>query len=754
MPDARQQIRLPPRRTYSQRDVVPMPRFHTGIVGGVPCFLENGTTLGLNFPYVYAKGSEPFHNSGYNVFRFSLPTGWCGPRQYDYASTDEIIQSILDQSPDARLLPMVWWSGPEEATWWPDYCPAEQCVSVNPRTGRSAAKRPFELKAGNQSSLQARFHGRSPSYVSFAGPTWRREVCEAARNLVRHLDDSPYADRIIGFYVGGGHSYEWMYWGAFIWDGLCDYSMCMTRYFRDWLRTKYGSDAELARRWNQPGMRLEQVELPSAQRRMATSPHLLFDPATDQDIVDLHLCTSDLVADTAIDLCSAMKSESRLARAFGIFYGYGFTHTGGAGLSNPQMKGHLSAQRLFDADAIDFLAAPYDYAHRGVGGVHTAQSTPASVLARAKPYISSVDNAVFGDDGGGPMIGSRPASWEQSNALLLRDFGTALCTGMTMSWVDLRGGSFSAPQTQDALSQIRRIEKAAMGAPRSSAAEVALVWSSRSQASIQYPPGLSIPLLSIQKQQGAGSMGAPFDCIEEDDLLRGIGRTYRFYVFLNSFHHSADSRAAIRDFLQRNKASALWIYAPGCIGETGFCPANAKSLCGVAMDETDLAGPIQVTYGPDQRMYGLGMDAEFRHREFALEVGSDEHITRAFVPRPAEADTVLGNIFDTDLPGLVLHREEARFDVCSAAPAVPAALLRRFAADAGVHIYSEYDDFVMAGGAYLMLYSRSDQQRILRLRDNARTLVNVLTGERIAVRDSAITHATPKNTTVIWEICS
>lgn len=731
---------------------LPMPRFHTGTIGGVPHFLEDGKSLGMNFPYVYATGSEPFRDAGYNVFRFSLPTGWCGPHRYDYAETDEVIRQILHRNPEARLLPMVWWSGPDEASWWPDYCPTEQCVSVDPRSGVTAAKWPFVPRNRRESALQARYHGRSPSYVSFAGPTWRREVCEAARSLVRHLDQSAFADRIIGFYVGGGHSYEWMYWGSFIWDGLCDYSKCMLRYFRDWLWRKYGSDQELARHWNRVDASIIGAELPSAQRRLAVSPHLLFDPATDQDVIDLHLCTSDLVADTAIDLCRAMKSESCHARALGIFHGYGFTHSDGKGLSNPQLKGHLSVQRILDADVIDFVASPYDYSHRGVGGVHTAQGTAASVLARSKPYISSVDNAVFGDDGGGPMIGTRPASWEQSNAILLRDFGTALCTGMTMSWVDLKGGSFSAAPTREALFAIRRLENTLADAPRSSEAQVALVWSSRSQACMQYQPRLSIPLLSVQKQQGAGSLGAPYDCIEEDDVIRGIGKRYRFYVFLNSFYHSAESRAALRGALQRQAASALWIYAPGCLCETGIRPACADSLCGVAMRQVTIAGPLQVTVTgePEQPLYGLGIDADLRRTEFGLESGSNGEATTAFVPLPIGDDQVLGHLRGTNLPGLVVHDEGTRRDVISSAPAVPAPLLRQFAAAAGVHIYSEHGDYVTAGGHYIMLYSRCDERRALRLPGNPTSLLNVLTGEQIAVTRSRAVHQTPKYTAALW----
>ncbi len=730
-----------------------MPHFHTDLIGGVPHFLENGRSLGMNFPYVYASGSEVFRNCGYDVLRFTLPTGWCGPGRYDYSETDDVIGKLLGDNPDACLLPMVWWSGPDEASWWPDYCPAEQCVSVDPRTGVAAAKRPFALKSDDGLSLKAKYHGRSPSYVSFAGPTWRREVCEAARSLVRHLDESPWADHIMGFYVGGGHSYEWMYWGAFIWDGVCDYSECMRRYFRNWLKARYGSDQELARRWGKVEARIEDAELPSAQRRLATSPRLLFDPVTDQDIIDLHLCTSDLVADTAIDICGAMKSESRCARTMGIFYGYGFTHTGGAGLSNPQMKGHLSVQRILDAEAIDFIASPYDYAHRGVGGVHTAQAPAASAIARNKPYISSADIAVFEDVGGGPMIGVRPASWEQSNAILLRDFGAALCTGMTMSWVDLKGGSFNAGQTQEALSRIRGVERAIAQASRASAAQVALVWSSRSQACMQYSPALSVPLLSIQKQVGAGSLGAPFDCIEEGDLVRGIGKAYRFYVFLNSFHHSVESQTTIRALLQRQKASALWIYAPGCIGESGIRAADARSLCGVALAEVNLTGPLQVVYGTNKAVYGLGIDTEFRRREFGCDAEFDETVKSAFIPVPAAGDRVLGTIRGTDWPGLVVHDEGERVDVISSGPAVPAALLRQFSADAGVHIYSEHDDFVMAGGAYLMLYSRSDENRVLRLPGNPRALKDVMTGERVEVNHSTCMHRTPKDTTVIWEIC-
>lgn len=723
-------------------------------IGGVPHLCLDGKSIGINFPYTYSGESSSFSDSGYHIYRISLPTGWCGPDTYDYSDTDAILQSVVDKDPMAKFIPLVWWSSSEEASWWPLYCPEDQCVSCDPITSVKTTKFPQVIDDCERQklSLRKKYHGQDPSYVSYASKRWQNAVTIAARKFVDHIDQSPYSDRVLGFYVSGGHSYEWMYWGAFIWDGLCDYSQPMQEYFREWLKKKYLDCNLLSNSWKQKITSFANVLIPDASRRYVKFEDVLFDPEIDQDIVDYHYCISDLIADTAVNLCSVMKKSSKNKRLCGLFYGYCFTHGGGKGLSNPQMKSHLSFNKILESEDVDFVASPYDYAYRGVGGVHTSQSLHSSVLQRGKVYISSIDIAVYGDeDGGGPMAGVKPNNWSETNALLVRDFGAALCSGISMSWVDLKGGSFRHPKIKSILGQLKAIEEKYCKKERCSNAEIALVVCNRSQAWMRYDQRLTIPLFSVQKQQYAGEIGAPFDCILQDEILRGGCKKYKLYIFLNSFLHTHESRSALREMLKTQHASAVWIYAPGCLSSDGMDGAYARELCGVSMKEFQLQFPLQVRCPEYDLIYGVGIDQTKRQMQFADESESLS-IKRAFLIEPSHGDVVLGLINGTNYPGLVLHQEQKRFDLISSAPAIPSKILRECAIRAGVHIYSHHNDFVCSGGDFLMIYSKEKGFKKIKLPTSATSVTDLLSNENIMIESKIFELNMQSNSTVLLKI--
>jgi hypothetical protein len=76
---------------------------------------------------------------------------------------------------------------------------------------------------------------------------------------------------------------------------------------------------------------------------------------------------------------------------------------------------------------------------------------------------------------------------------------------------------------------------------------------------------------------------------------------------------------------------------------------------------------------------------------------------------------VLGTLAGLDKPGLVMKKQNGWTSIYSAAPILPAALIRGFARAAGVHIYSDAGDVVYADRNYVAIYAPGGGTRTVRL---------------------------------------
>ena len=87
----------------------------------------------------------------------------------------------------------------------------------------------------------------------------------------------------------------------------------------------------------------------------------------------------------------------------------------------------------------------------------------------------------------------------------------------------------------------------------------------------------------------------------------------------------------------------------------------------------------------------------------------------------------------------------------SAAPIVPAVLLRVFAKDAGCHIYDDDGDVVVANASFLSIYSPAGGDRTIRL-PKAMSVVDLLTGKTVAEKVSEFPLKLDANESVLFKI--
>ncbi|MCK7524032.1 MAG: hypothetical protein MZV64_43595 [Ignavibacteriales bacterium] len=191
-------------------------------------------------------------------------------------------------------------------------------------------------------------------------------------------------------------------------------------------------------------------------------------------------------------------------------------------------------------------------------------------------------------------------------------------------------------------------------------------------------------------------------------------------------------RGALSREIRKEGRTALWIYAPGYIKDapglenmeeiTGFGFGAGEQPWGPLCHITDFGHPIT---------RGLAED---------LSWGTNSKLAPIFHIEDPEA-RVLGEVVYSQgncRPGFAVKEFRDWKSVYSAAPNLPAPVLRAVARWSGVHIYSDAGDVLYANRSLLGVHSLSGGARTFKLGRRAATVVDLFTGRTIARETDAI----------------
>ncbi len=717
---------------------------------GLPALFVNGKlTSTLTYFAKNPADVQPFVEAGYRIADFIVPFGWVGPEKYDFTKTDAVMDDYLKRGPNMLALPRF---GITPEAWWCKEFPGEITLHAD--------------------GTPAVF--RAPCHPSFASTKYRELAHRALQAFLTHME-SKYGGRIVGYFPGNGVYNEWISWNAY-WEvkpgsppptefGVEDYSAPARRAFQAWLKNKYdGRVDDLRRAWGDPKVSFETAVVPSEQARRHPTHGIFFDPAGGRQTPDYFEFFNDLISDVLIEQCRWTKEIIQKRKVVGSFYGYLWTNYPHLSLNH---SGHLRFHKVLHAPEIDFIAGPHTYDNRGLGGADTAQTLPDSIAMHGKVYFNEVDSEThlqqrqwrWGDSL------RNPRNIDETRGLLLRDFAYAFTKGFGMWYMELLGGTYTSPEIIRFLAQVRQVDDKYLAADKRSGADIAVVLDEDSYRYFGDGEVFLTALVSAQKQWELNHLGAPYDTYLMHDLEDSALRDYKLYVFLNTFRVNAAERAAIHARLKRNRATAVWVYAPGYIGDK-LSTDGIRELTGLRVAEDKSAGELRVelaasespyTRGlPPGLAYGTDVNVDqikryFDHRLY-LKDPTDPTMQRdlpgfRIQPRFYGDDpqaTVLGRLAGLKRPGLLVKQQDGWTSVYSSAPVLPAALLRNIARAAGCHIYSDAGEVIYAGGNFLALYAPKGGPRIVRLPRPGR-VIDLMDGRTLSSSSAEFTLDIPEN---------
>lgn len=608
---------------------------------------------------------------------------WTGPRQWDFSDYLRTLERAAKLAPDLWLVLRVGVNAPD---WWVKAHPRE-CIRHFDSTGLE-------------------------EYASMGSRKWIADGSEYLAALVQAAETSPIGKRILGYSLMCAHGGEWVYPGA---GGgrLGDYSAPALRYYRNWLRRKYGS-----RKW------IGKAQIPTPAQRGRSLPELLRDPQLDKRIIDFDQAFSDMGLDAILAMTGLIKRLTGRRRLAGVFYGYLLWQTG---LVNSAVtNGHLSLRRLLESPDIDFVTSFPSYDVREHGSAAPILLPVESIQAAGKLLFNECDNRTHLT--GGPVHerffrvrdsrdpANGPQLWQgwfnlfplespqMSVDVLRREFAHHLIRGCAWWWFDMAGGWYSGAEISGEFRKQMEIARKAMDWDMSSVSQVAGIVSGASPAyhsmmrMFDVDPQAS--LVELQCDLSTREMykaGAPIDWLMMEDLPGKAMRQYRALYFHNPTFLSDAERAALEK-LKRDGRVMIFIGYPGLVAGGKLDDQAASRAAGMRLK--------LVRSRSAARFWPRDYDVPCLHEATSqVAMGSGAVISPRLIVDDPQAQVIAH--WPDGAAAAAMRKHDGWTSYYFPVPPNNAQLFRAIFRDAGCHIYSSglCRDVVFANKSLLALHT-------------------------------------------------
>ncbi len=664
------------------------------------------------------EGFEKYARAGCPVIRTLAPTVIRPDGSLDAARIDEHFGRLKQIEPDFLAIVRPMRRPPQ---WWLDCHPEHLMVHQDPWTH----------------SLDVPKQG---THVSFSSKLYRKDRSEWFARIVTHLEEN-FGDHILGYFPDSGACAEW----AYSWDEvISDFSPVQRQGFQDWLGSKYGDVGALNAAWGVELSGFEQVEIPADRAMPGVHGPVVHDPARDQRLIDYveyhHAVVGDALIDDLAGIKETLASLGR-QKVCGTWFGYHFWPGGHGGFFHN--SGHHAVGRVFESGLLDFVSIVHSHQERHPGGFYL-QHLPAGSL-----NLHGI-LALEEDDTGTHCL-EDPLPWQQAckdfretEGVLRRNMVATLSYGGVTYWHDFSAERwfFEDPKLVDLIMDLRRLGQKELARPFEPRSQVAVFASHASVKYMRYGTALTDALITRQISEWM-HVGAPVDIYFVEDLDRlieqGLLDRYRVCFFLDCLAIDPEIVSAIGQSLCGDGRTLIWQYAAGLAGPQGLDERAMSELMGIAVKLRSEPMPMRVASTYTGTVLQYGTEETFG----PLLVGVGEKL---------EAGEVVGGYLKPDLPGLVVRQHDRWRSVWSGAPAMPALLLRKLCAEAGVHIYTDTGDQVLAVNDLLAIHAALGGTRSIRLPGAAR-VADAMTGESLASEPvEALDLTLERGDTALWRL--
>lgn len=690
--------------------------------------------------------------SGVKLFFVICDTQWAVPDGFQQFCREA--ETILRAVPDAYLFLRV---GLHPPVSWVEENPDETL------TYSDGQKKPAALYT---ESLQLDY----PAVYSMSSQAWREEASRYLLELYDMLEVLPYRDRIVGFFFAAGGTSEWYYLSPLTYtektsyldtggfanetdtnftDVYGDLSPAFRKEFARYLRGKYKTEEALRKAWKDETATFDAPKIPDCRKRyyidgvdydLEHPPKMLStsdkpEPPTNgtnighfidleqhRDVFDFFQALHMGTANSVIHFGSVIKKRSGGRLLTGAFYG-------SAGSTKFFDFGQITGTRaILDSNVIDFLASPSVYENRQPGGFAGQRQVFDSFALRNRIFVVE-DDARTHHENAYYRNYFEMYTVADSCGVLKRDFGRNLCQNTQGWWFDqhIGGGRYKDPDIYRLIARQQQISREALEGDRRKNSQIAFVYDEESFHVISNE--CSHQNVELMRNYELDLIGAPSDRYYHNDLSDPRMPDYKLYVFVNTLYLTDSERAAIRKKLQKNHATALFLYGSGVINpdrERIFSPENMTDLTGITMAQNNDVVSGKFKFLLSGGFLAQDVDRGDIHGDFKRKMwaNASSYMNRIKTSRVSlypelyaadEKAIPAAVLLETGHPALSVKEAEGFTSVYCASRYLGADVLRSVARFAGCHIYVESEDVFYTNGRYAVIHAASSGEKTILL---------------------------------------
>ncbi len=508
-----------------------------------PMLDENGKPLVFNpdFAY-YTKTHDAFADAGVKVHTAIVHSGWTGVDTYDYSLCDSVLDAIFASGKVEYFIPRIKLNVPLD---WCRENPSEVFVYHDgPRDEKSIRELVgtlrhdylgYDSKVGyyNANGWQDPRPnvGGVISLQSFCSKKWLRDAGIALEKLIEHIENGPYADRILAYHIAYGVCGEANVWGQKA-GKFGDYGITNQKCFLDWAIKKYGSYDAVRAAWGD----FEGDAVPSPEQREPSDMHVR-DEVRDRRALDYDTFVYETNTDAISHFGSIVKRKTG-GKLVGAFYGYIMY------MARCVYAGHIGWRRLLDCPNVDFFAAPKSY-FRSAPGEPSGEMAPAVGVNRKKYWVDECDcrtHLVVGD------VNNNATTLEETCAVHLREFSKNISHDSGFWYMDLGGGWFDNAEIMKNIAVLNGAAERIRKRTHESVAEILVV---ADEDGILHSPVGTVPTCE-ESLRNLQLCGAPLDVIFAHDLEEmDLSRT-RLVVLLHPTTYTTKWLKTLRQKLPKD----------------------------------------------------------------------------------------------------------------------------------------------------------------------------------------------------------
>ena len=732
-------------------------------INGVPTIFVDGEPLppmAFTIEKAFKNGkrliNEEYYSrlakSGIKLYFICTNTDWAAPGSI--LGCCEEIEAILKASADARftirigLHPPLEWvkANPDEVVQYSDGVPRFTGSYV-------AGDEPY------------------PGVYSLCSDKWRYDAGAALSDTYRALMEKPYADRIIGFFFSAGGTSEWYYRNPLTYnsktcfedtggfnhsgdgdfeDSYGDLSPAFRREFSRYLKEKYGSCENLRRAWGDSQADIENPDIPGMDKRYyvrdvdfdidhmrhppyghdkdtlpqnGTNIGHFVDIKKNLDIFDFYRAWHEGTANSVIYFGELVKKISGGKMLTGVFYGaagsirfFDFSQVG-------------CVHKVLSSGVIDFISSPGVYENRQPGGFTGERQATDSINLHGKILFVEDDERTHKE--GAYLRGYFEAyTMEDTANVLKRTLGRNIAQNTYGWWFDQHagGGRYLDEGIYSLFDKQQKIiEDCYSSTKRQKCSEIAFIYDEESYHVISEE--CNHQSVELFRNYEIDRIGAPSDRYFHNDMSNPEMPDYKLYVFMNTLYLNNEEREAIKAKLQKNNATALFMYGSGIINpdkEEVFSTDNMRELTGFDIKMRNDAVRGKFKFYDKESIFTEGLDrydifGDFKRKMWANTadyMNREKNSRVVLYPELYVEDKGAENIAyncETSHPSISVKELDGYKSIYCATRYISSDVVRGIAKYAGCHVYLDTDDVLYASENYVTLHASYTGERVIKL---------------------------------------